>query len=99
MAMIKSLRKMRRRAVSLSMARLTTPKTEPSPTIDTREHAKQGGILRDDITELNLPASLSNIEDKAMAVDPTKIVLVIVVFALIFIALITWFIANEPPRQ
>lgn len=97
-------RKRWRRAVSRSMARLTASQTEPMKTpeiIDPpemNERAKQGGILRDEITLLDLPVRLSNIEDNSMTVDPTKIVLLIVIFALLFIGFITWLIATTPPK-
>lgn len=93
--MSQSDKRKRRRAVSRSTARLTVPQTERVEAVDSSLHAKHGGIIRDDINQVNL----SDIEDKAIAVDPTKVVIVIAVFALIFIAIITWFIANEPPRQ
>jgi len=75
---------------------MEAPEIMESP--DANEHAKQGGILRDEITLLDLPVRLSQLEDSSMTVDPTKIVLVIVIFALLFIGFITWLIATTPPK-
>jgi hypothetical protein len=91
--------KKRRRTVSRSTTRLTAPQAEVEPPANCTDHAKQGGIIRAGAVESHVSSRLNEIEDKAMAVDPTKIVVSIVIIALIFIAVITWFIAVTPTKQ
>lgn len=91
--------KERRRAVSRSTARLTPHQAEMVKHSIPADHAKQGGIIRDSAMEAPLSSRLNEIEDKAMAVEPTKVVISIVIFAVIFIAVITWLIAVMPPKQ
>lgn len=90
--------KERRRAVSRATARLTVPQSEAAENTGTIYHAKQGGVIRGGAVESHLSSRLNEIEDRATAVEPTKIVIAIVVVSLIFIAIVTWLIASMPAK-
>jgi hypothetical protein len=62
----------------------------------TEESPPARGLIRPETGTLRLP---SDLEETQTSVPPPRIVLVIVVFWLLFIAIITWFVAHMPPKN
>jgi hypothetical protein len=87
------LRRRRRRAVAGGTARLTAP---PSASASTAEFPNGAGIIRPNTQSPRLPAELAEPGEAWDFLKPGRVVLVIASLALIFIAIITWFIAHEP---
>jgi hypothetical protein len=58
---------------------------------------KANGLMRPDTGDLTVPSDLND-EEKSRSVLPNKVVLVIALLALIFITVITWFVAHMPPK-
>ena len=85
MAMKKRLRK---RAVREAKVR-TAAGSESSPKIE--------GVMRPDTGALRVPTDLEE-EDTGSSILPNKVVLVITLLALLFIAIIAWFVAHMPPK-
>jgi hypothetical protein len=64
--------------------------------------AKQGngsGIIRPDAGELHLPANLDAIGEGEQTDSPYRVMFVIITLALIFIAIVTYFVARMPNKD
>ena len=55
------------------------------------------GVMRPDTGSLRVPSDLSD-EDNSRSLLPNKVVLVIALLALVFIAIIAWFVSRMPPK-
>lgn len=82
-----------RQAVSGGTARLTTPQT-PAESRNTNS-----GIIRPNTGMLRLPSGLTESNAGQSFQRPGRAMLIIVGLALIFIILIAWFVAHEPPKE
>ena len=58
---------------------------------------KPGGVMRPDTGALRVPTDLED-ENVGSSILPNKVVLVITLLALLFIAIIAWFVAHMPPK-
>ena len=58
---------------------------------------KANGLMRPDTGALSVPSDLND-EDKSRSILPNTVVMVITLLALLFIAVITWFVAHMPPK-
>ena len=80
----------KRRVVKGGLARISrrerTEKAQPA-----------SGIIRPDTGALRLPSDLSD-EENQNSVLPNRVVLTITILALLFIAIITWFVAHMPAK-
>jgi hypothetical protein len=56
------------------------------------------GIMRPDTGALRMPSDLSD-DDKRRSLLPNKVVLVITLLALLFIAIIAWFVSQMPTKN
>jgi len=71
---------------------------QPSEQPGKREKAPAvNGIIRPDTGALRVPSDLTD-EDKSASILPNNVVLVIALLALLFIAIITWFVAHMPAK-
>src|SRR5438128_6983191 len=83
-----------RQAVGGGTARLIRPPEPSSP------GASNGaGIIRPETGMLHLPSGLVEPGEHRLIKRPSPVVMVIVGLALVFIAIITWFVAHEPPHE
>ena len=55
------------------------------------------GVMRPDTGALGVPSDLND-EDKSTSLLPNKVVLVITLLALLFIAIIAWFVSRMPAK-
>jgi hypothetical protein len=55
------------------------------------------GILRPDRGDIHLPSSLEEIGEGNPSKDSPKVIIAIVILALIFISIITYFVSQMPP--
>ena len=58
---------------------------------------KTNGVMRPDTGALTVPSDLND-EGKSSSILPNKVVLVITLLALLFIAIIAWFVTHMPPK-
>jgi hypothetical protein len=64
------------------------------------ENANNTGVMRPDTGELVLPAGLDDIGEGQKSDHPARVVVIIVTLALIWIAIITYFVAQMPdPKE
>ena len=56
------------------------------------------GVMRPDTGALRVPTDLEE-QDTGSSILPNKVVLVITLLALLFIAIIAWFVAHMPPKS
>jgi len=89
----KSLRRLRRRRDDPEKTRTYTPGELHRLAHENTNHA---GIIRPDTGDLSLPSGLDSIGEGRRTEHPARVVLVIVVLALIWIAVITYFVARMP---
>ncbi len=90
----RSQRKRRaREAVSGGTARLTTPQ------VPNESHSNDSGIIRPNTGLLHLPSGLTESSERQRFQLPGRVMLIIVSLALIFIIVIAWFVAHEPPKD
>lgn len=82
-----------REAVSGGDARLTTPQTP------TEVRHTNSGIIRPNTGLLHLPSGLTESPDRQRFQLPGRVMLIITGLALIFIIVIAWFVAHEPPKE
>ena len=57
------------------------------------------GVLRPDTDSLHLPTGIEDISEGVQTNSPNKVLIVIVTLALIFIAIITYFVSQMPPKN
>lgn len=69
---------------------------EPAKSEAEPRSSRPQGVIRFETGRL--PSEFISYQEKRESNLPGKVVIVIVTLALIFIALIAWFIANEPPK-
>jgi hypothetical protein len=96
---------MKHRYIDQSLRRLRRRKDDPEKTRAytpgelerlAREAANNVGIMRPDTGNLSLPTNLDNLGESEQTARPVRVVLVIVTLALIWIAIITYFVAQMP---
>ena len=94
----KSLRRLRRRRDDPEKTRAYTPGELHRLAHQTANNA---GVIRPDTGDLNIPSDLDNLGESQQTDHPSGVVLVIVTLALIFIALITYFVSQmpDPPER
>ena len=94
----KSLRRLRRRRDDPEKTRAYTPGELHRLAHQSNNSA---GVMRPDTGDLNLPPDLDNLGEGRQTDHPSRVVLIIVTLALIFIALITYFISQmpDPPER
>ena len=92
----KSLRRLRRRTDDPEKTRAYTPGDIHRLAHETENHA---GVIRPDTGQLNLPAGLDDIGEGQQSNNPEGVVLVIVALALIWIIIITYFVARMPDTK
>ena len=61
-------------------------------------HAKAAGVIRPDTGDLHVPADLIESGGGKQVNAPPRVMLVIIALALIFIAIITYFVSQMPPK-
>jgi hypothetical protein len=83
----------RERAVVGGTARLTTPQTPP----EGQNHS--AGVIRPNTGMLRLPSDFTESNERRLVQLPGRVMLIITALALIFIILIAWFVAHEPPQE
>ena len=67
------------------------------PATTSESTTKTGGVMRPDTGALRVPSDLND-EDRGSSILPNKVVLVIALLALLFIAIIAWFVAHMPAK-
>ena len=93
----KSLRRLRRRSDDPEKTRAYTPGEIHRLAHETENNA---GVIRPDTGQLNLPSGLDDIGEGQQSNKPAGVVLVIVMLALVWIAIITYFVARMPdPKE
>ena len=94
----KSLRRLRRRRDDPEKTRAYTPGEIHHLA---HEHTNNVGIMRPDTGNLNLPSGLDDIGEGQRPDHPSRIVLVIVVIAMFWIGIITYFVSQmpDPPER
>lgn len=93
----KSLRRLRRRRDDPEKTRAYTPGEIHRLAHETENNA---GIMRPNTGDLNLPAGLDDIGETQQTDSPAGVVIIIVALALIWIAIITYFVARMPePKE
>lgn len=94
----KSLRRLRRRRDDPEKTRAYTPGEIHRLA---HESTNNAGIMRPDTGNLALPSGLDGIGEGRQTDHPSRVVLVIVVLALIFIAIIGYFVSQmpDPPER
>ena len=83
-----------RRAVVGGTSRLTLPQAGPPPA----GRGNGAGIITPDTGALRLPPGLTG-PDTSKEPDPDKVVMVIAGLALVFIAVIAWFVSQMPAKN
>ena len=93
----KSLRRLRRRGDDPEKTRAYTPGEIHRLAHETENNV---GIIRPDTGQLNLPSGLDEIGEGKKSSQSSNVVLVIVMLALIWIAIITYLVARMPePKE
>ncbi len=93
----KSLRRLRRRQDDPEKTRAYTPGEIHRLAHETTNNA---GVIRPDTGPLSLPSGLDDIGEGKQSDNPAGVVLVIVILALIWIAIITYFVIRMPdPKE
>ncbi len=64
-----------------------------------RSQRNGSGIMRLDTGELHLPSNLEDSGDGQQNNSPPRVMLVIILFALIFISIITYFVMQMPKKD
>jgi hypothetical protein len=57
------------------------------------------GVLRPNTENFHLPPNIEDISEGAQGNSPNKVLVVIVTLAIIFIAIITYFVSQMPPKN
>ncbi len=72
----------------------------PEPTeLSAPEHANHAGVLRFDEEHLHVPEALAAAgEYETESLMPGRVVIIITVLAVVFIALIAWFVSQMPAK-
>ena len=89
----KSLRRLRRRRDDPEKTRAYTPGEIHRLA---HENTNNVGIIRPNTGDLSLPSGLDDLGEGQQTDKPSRVVLVIVMLALVFIALITYFVFQMP---
>ena len=89
----RSLRRLRRRRDDPEKTRAYTPGELHRLAHDGTNHA---GIMRPNTGDLSLPAGLDDIGEGSRTDHPSRVVLIIVILAMIWIGIITYFVAQMP---
>ena len=89
----KSLRRLRRRRDDPEKTRAYTPGELHRLAHQTANNA---GIIRPDTGDLNIPYDLDNLGESQQTDHPSRVVLVIVVIAMIWIGLVAYFVSQMP---
>jgi hypothetical protein len=93
----KSLRRLRRRRDDPEKTRAYTPGDLQRLA---QENANGAGIMRPDTVNLSLPGGLDDMGEDRQTAQPVRVVLVIVTLALIWIAILVYFISQMPdPKE
>ena len=93
----KSLRRLRRRRDDPEKTRAYTPGEIHRLA---HENTNNAGIIRPDTGDLHLPSGLDDIGEGQQTDHPSRIVLIIVVIALFWIGIITYFVSQMPdPKE
>lgn len=93
----KSLRRLRRKGDDPEKTRAYTPGDIHRLAHETENNV---GIMRPNMGELNLPSGLDDIGEGQQSNHPARVVLIIVALALIWIVIITYFVARMPePKE
>ncbi|HJQ69448.1 MAG TPA: hypothetical protein VKA70_10765 [Blastocatellia bacterium] len=92
----KSLRRLRRRRDDPEKTRAYTPGEIHRLA---HESAKSVGVIRPDTGDLSLPAGLDDIGEGQQTDHPGRVVLIIVIIAMFWIGLITYFVAQMPDAK
>lgn len=93
----KSLRRLRRRRDDPEKTRAYTPGEIHRLA---HENNNNVGIMRPNTEEMNLPSGLDDIGEGQQTDHPSRIVLVIVVLAMFWIGLVTYFVSQMPdPKE
>jgi hypothetical protein len=79
--------------------RIRTRKIQESKVLPAKRESppKGNGLMRPDTGALTMPSDLND-EDKSRSILPNRVVMVITILALLFITVITWFVAHMPPK-
>ncbi|HEX5732749.1 MAG TPA: hypothetical protein VF131_07945 [Blastocatellia bacterium] len=92
----KSLRRLRRRRDDPEKTRAYTPGEIHRLA---HESTNNAGIIRPNTEDMNLPSGLDNLGEGQQTDHPSRVVLVIVMLALIFIAIIAYFVSQMPDTK
>ena len=82
-----------REAVRGGTSRLTTPQAPA------QEQKQNSGILRPNTGMLRLPSGLTESSERQASQLPGRVMLIIISLAIVFIIVIAWFVAHEPPKE
>jgi hypothetical protein len=98
----KSIRRRFRQAVKGGPFRLRKkhpPADAAAPVEDTMPHNRSVGVLRFDAEHLHLPEALAEAgENEPDGMVPGRVVIVIAGLAIVFIAIIAWFVSQMPEK-
>ena len=64
-----------------------------------RNQTNSAGVIRPDTGDLHMPSDLAEAGYAEQAREPARVMLVIITLSLIFIAIITYFVAQMPPKN
>lgn len=75
------------------------PAEAAAPVEDTMPHNRSVGVLRFDAEHLHLPEALAEAgENEPDGMVPGRVVIVIAGLAIVFIAIIAWFVSQMPEK-
>ncbi len=97
----KSIRRRFRQAVKGGPFRLRKkhPPADAVPVEDTMPHNRSVGVLRFDAEHLHLPEALAEAgESEPDGIAPGRVMMVITGLAMVFIAIIAWFVSQMPEK-
>jgi hypothetical protein len=101
---------MKRSRIDMSLRRLRRRRDDPEKTRAytpgeihrlAHENTNNAGIMRPDIRDLSLPSGLGNLGEGQQTDHPSRIVSVIVIIAIFWIGIITYFVSQmpDPPER
>lgn len=64
-----------------------------------RKQENGSGIIRPDTSDFHIPSDMEAIGEGGQTGAPARVMLVILMLALIFIAVITYFVSQMPPKD
>ena len=77
----------------------TTKQYSEQDLLNLVHHQGGAGIIRPETSNLHLPSGLEESGEGRQANTPSKVMLIIITLAVVFIAIITYFVSQMPPKN